>query len=352
MRALLLLASVTLAAAAADKIVGEPYVVNVGPRAATVAWVVESGEVSLMEAGTSAAPVKLPVLRVEKAGYARLSPGKTYTYEAAGGSLKGTFKTPPAGDAKFQFSVFGDTRTRHDMHQKVIDAMVKHEMDFIIHTGDLVQDGTDTPQWPIFFQIEKELLKKVAFFPVLGNHERNSPQYYEFFDVKIPYYSFQWGQAWFICLNSDFGNAERTKEARDRYFDEQTRWLEDELQKSQKAALRFVVFHHPPFTAVKSRQTGSEPPVRRWSPLFEKYKVQAVFNGHDHNYQHHIVNSVHYIVTGGGGAPLYAVDGPLEGKTVKVESIENYVIVKVDGKTARSQALALDGRVIDAIEFK
>jgi acid phosphatase type 7 len=350
MKTFALFMALALGAAAADKIVGGPYVVNVGPRSATVAWVVETGEVRLMEAG--AAPVALPVLRVEKAGYARLTAGKTYNYTAANGMLKGTFKTPPAGDAKFQFSVFGDTRTRHDMHKKVIEAMMKHDMDFIIHTGDLVQDGTDTPQWPIFFDIEKRLLAGAAFFPVLGNHERNSPQYYDFFDVKIPYYSFQWGQAYFICLNSDFGNAERTASARDRYFDEQTRWLEDELKKAQKAALRFAVFHHPPFTAVKTRQTANEPPVRKWVPLFEKYKVQAVFNGHDHNYQHHVVNGIDYIVTGGGGAPLYPVDGAIEGTTRKVESIENFVIVKVDGKTARSEALALDGRVIEAIEWK
>ncbi len=350
MKILISYLAIALSLAAADKIVGGPYVVNVGPKAATVAWVIQTGEVSLMEAGS--APVELPVLRVEKAGYARLSPGKTYTYKAAGGALQGTFKTPPAGDAKFQFTVFGDTRTRHDMHRKVIDAMMKQDMDFIIHTGDLVQDGTDTPQWPIFFDIEKPLLAKAAFFPVLGNHERNSPQYYEFFDVKIPYYSFQWGQAYFICLNSDFGNAERTKEARERYFDEQTLWLEAELKKAQKSALRFVVFHHPPFTAVKSRQTADEPPVRKWVPLFEKYKVQAVFNGHDHNYQHHVVNGIDYIVTGGGGAPLYPVDAAIEGTTRKVESIENFVMIKVDGKTARSEALALDGRVIEAIEWK
>jgi acid phosphatase type 7 len=193
MKTFALFMALALGAAAADKIVGGPYVVNVGPRSATVAWVVETGEVRLMEAG--AAPVALPVLRVEKAGYARLTAGKTYNYTAANGMLKGTFKTPPTGDAKFQFSVFGDTRTRHDMHKKVIEAMMKHDMDFIIHTGDLVQDGTDTPQWPIFFDIEKRLLAGAAFFPVLGNHERNSPQYYDFFDVKIPYYSFQWGQA-------------------------------------------------------------------------------------------------------------------------------------------------------------
>lgn len=350
MKILISFIALALGLPAADKIVGGPYVVNVGPKAATVAWVVQTGEVNLMEAG--AGPIELPVLRVEKAGYGRLTPGKTYTYKAANGALTGSFKTPPAGDSKFQFTVFGDTRTRHDMHKKVIDAMMKHDMDFIIHTGDLVQDGMDTPQWPIFFQIEKALLAKAAFFPVLGNHERNSPQYYEFFDVKIPYYTFQWGQAAFICLNSDFGNAERTKEARDRYFDEQTIWLEAELKKAQNSALRFVVFHHPPFTAVTSRQTAEGPPVRKWVPLFEKYKVTAVFNGHDHNYQHHVVNGIDYIVTGGGGAPLYKVDGALEGITRKVESIENFVIVKVDGKTARSEALALDGRVIDAIEWK
>ena len=108
--------------------------------------------------------------------------------------------------------------------------------------------------------------------------------------------------------------------------------------------------HHPPFTAVKKRQDDNKN-VKDLVPLFEKHKVHAVFNGHDHNYQHHIYNGVHYVVTGGGGAPLYPVDGPMEGITQKVESTENYVAVSVEGAKVHIRAVALDGHIIDTVEF-
>jgi hypothetical protein len=44
-----------------------------------------------------------------------------------------------------------------------------------------------------------------------------------------------------------------------------------------------------------------------------------LFAGHDHNYQHHLKNGVHSIVTGGREAPLTPVDDPIPGITQKVE---------------------------------
>ena len=220
----------------------------------------------------------------------------------------------------------------------------------MIHTGDLVSNGNDTAQWPVFFSIEKELLRKTVFFPALGNHERNSRHFYDFFDVRTPYYSFNWGGAHFVILNSDLGNSASSKQARADFWAEQLRWLEDDLAASQKADFRFVAVHHPPFTAVKRRQ-GGDKPVADMVPLFEKYNVSVVFNGHDHNYQHHLKNGVRYLVTGGGGAPLYEVDAPLEGITQKAERTEHFVQVQVDGAKALVEAIAVDGRLIDKFEL-
>jgi 3',5'-cyclic AMP phosphodiesterase CpdA len=235
------------------------------------------------------------------------------------------------------------------MHRKIVAAAVTREPDFVLHTGDLVQDGSDTEQWPIFFDIEKELLRRTVFFPSLGNHERNNPQYYEFFDVRTPYYSFNWGQAHIVVVNSDVGNI--TADEREAYWKRQTQWLEEDLARSQKAEFRFAVFHHPPYTAMARRQSGS-PRSREWLPLFEKYKVQAVFNGHDHNYQRHVKNGVQYITTGGGGAPLYPVDKPIPGLTEKLLSVEHIVDVTVTPGSARIEAVALDGSSIEVVELK
>jgi len=50
-------------------------------------------------------------------------------------------------------------------------------------------------------------LRQIAFFPVLGNHERNTRDFYEFFQATTPYYSFDWGNAHFTVLNSDIAKS-------------------------------------------------------------------------------------------------------------------------------------------------
>jgi acid phosphatase type 7 len=332
-------------------IVGGPYTVGAGQRSATVMWVLETGRASI-----GGLPGRfdrtVPVLRAEKAVFTGLQPGKTYYYQAfpsEGGT--GSFKTAPVGDARFEFVVYGDTRTRHEVHRRVIEGILKYSNpDFLVHTGDLVEDGADSSLWPVFFDIERELLRKAPIFPTGGNHEHNASDYFELMSAK-PYYSFDWGRAHFAVIDSDVANAGAGEFERDKFWSEQTAWLEDDLGNSQSAALRFVVAHHPPMSAVRSRQ-GTNPQMTALEPMFEKYKVTAGLFGHDHNYQHYLLRGVHYFISGGGGAPLYDVDLPPPGITKKVESTENFLRVRVAGDQAELEALKPDGEKIDAAELR
>ena len=332
-----------------EKLIGGPYAVNVTPRSATIMWVVQSGEVTV---GTD--PGKLdartPVLRAEKATILGLKRGQTYHYQAFPGEAgKGSFKTPTAGAEPFQFVVYGDTRTRHDVHRSVIAGVLKFaKPDFVMHTGDLVADGADPGLWPIFYDAERELLRNVAFYPALGNHEHNARNYYDFMDAK-PYYSFNWGKAHFTVINSDIGNVAATESERDAFWKAQTAWLEEDLKDAAESDYRFVFAHHPPRTAVKRRQ-GDNAHMTALEPMFEKYHLTAGFFGHDHNYQHYTKSGIHYFITGGGGAPLYDVDVPPAG-TIKVESTENFVVVNVSGRTIRIEARKPDGTVVDTTEL-
>jgi len=339
-------------AGAADKLAGGPYAVNVGERSATVVWVVETAQASI---GTEPdKPEKSgPVLRAEKVTFNGLKPGTTYYYNATGTEQgKGSFKTAPRGASAFQFLVYGDTRTRHDVHRQVMSAILKQAApDFVLHTGDLVANGADTSLWPIFFDIEHELLRKTAFFPSMGNHERNDRNFYDFFEVTPPpYYSFNWGNCHFIVLDSDTSSISSSEGKRESFWNEQVRWLEEDLQKSQSADFRFVSAHHPPMTAVERRQ-GDNPHMTALMPMLEKYKVTAGFFGHDHNYQHYLKNGIHYFITGGGGAPLYDVNKPPEGITKRVASTENFLVVKVSEKSVKVEAFKLDGQTLDATEL-
>ncbi|QOY90384.1 metallophosphoesterase family protein [Paludibaculum fermentans] len=341
----------------AQEVVGGPAVVNLGPRTATVIWLVSDSQSTLGES-PSGLSLSARTVQVRKTVYTGLKAGTTYYYSTPAG--KGHFKTPPAPTSAktstdaapaFTFVVYGDVRTRDDVHAQVIARAQKSDPDFVLHTGDLVADGADTALWPKFFQIEAPLLSKTAFYPSLGNHEKNDPQFYEFLDVKNGYYSFNYGNAHFSVLNTDIRNAGQGTEAQDRYWKEQVAWLEQDLIRNQGADFRFVAGHHPPFTAVSNRQ-GDNAHMTALVPMMEKYKVTAMLNGHDHNYQRFEKQGIQYITTGGGGAPLYNVDMPPAYITRKVEKTENFVRIRVVGKRAVGEALGIDGRVIDSFEFK
>ena len=99
------------------------------------------------------------------------------------------------------------------------------------------------------------------------------------------------------------------------------------------------------------RRQGENPRMTALEPMFEKYRVSAGFFGHDHNYQHYLKNGVHYFITGGGGAPLYDVDTPPKDITIKAVSTESFVLVNVDGKKARVEAVRPNGERLDVAEL-
>lgn len=336
---------------AADAVVG-PWVVEPAKQTATIGWITETSQVKVGTAPDQLTQ-SIPVLHYQKVSLTGLKPGQTIYYDAFGSDEgAGHFKTPPPPGTPFHFVVFGDTRTRDALHARIAAAIVKDNPDFVVHTGDLVQNGYDTAQWPNFFQIEHELLRQTVFFPVLGNHERDNPQFNEFFDLKNPYYSFDWGSAHFALIDGDVANTGPDPEARERFWSEQKQWLEDDLEHSQTAQFRFVVMHEPPVTVNHKHPNH----VSTWTPtlvpMFEKHHVTAVFAGHDHNYQHHLKDGIHYVITGGGGAPLAPAEEPLPAITLKVESVEHFVRVHVDGERAAVEAVALDGHLIDRFELK
>ena len=103
-------------------------------------------------------------------------------------------------------------------------------------------------------------------------------------------------------------------------------------------------------TAVASRQNDNKQ-MTALMPLFEKYHVTAGLFGHDHNYQHYLKNGIHYVISGGGGAPLYDVAMPPKDITIKVVSVENFITVSVNGNTAKVVVRAVDGSVLDTFDL-
>jgi len=267
-----------------------------------------------------------------------------YRVESGGVPLSGelTFRTAAGPDqTRFTFAVFGDTRTQPQFHQAVVERIVAQVPDFVLNTGDLVASGRRAGEWETFFEIERALLARVPLFPVLGNHEGNSPLYFDLFYLpgNERWYTFDYGNARFVCLQVD-GVADF------RPGSEQYNWLEETLAANTQPWL-FVAFHVPPYSSV---QDDLEDDVRgALVPLFERYGVDVVFNGHKHNYERNEVNGVTYVVTGGGGAPLYEMQEK-EPTQAAFLLVHHFVLVRVDGDHLEATVISHEGEVLDRFE--
>jgi predicted MPP superfamily phosphohydrolase len=209
----------------------------------------------------------------------------------------------------FTMIAFGDTRTNDDIHQEVSNQIVAEEALIVFQTGDLMDSGLEVAQWNNFFKIEAAMLESSFYFPIFGNHEVGGDSYYyTLFETRNSYDSernwyAEWGPVGFIGIEQY-----KTRWAQD---EEALLWLEETLIKLQDK--RYLIFsHHEPMYTFSNHGPWLEG-REVIQPLLEEYGVDLVLSGHNHCYERFEVNGIPYIVTGGGGAPLYSTGtGPEE----------------------------------------
>jgi 3',5'-cyclic AMP phosphodiesterase CpdA len=222
----------------------------------------------------------------------------------------------------------------------------------------MVDDASHDNEWQTFFQIERELLRDNVAYPAVGNHDRQgrartADAFRRYFSLPADspdperYYTFDYGNSRFFVLDSNEGSFALT---------DQTAWLERELGRAAADPMvlhRFVVMHHPPFSVSIH---GGQPELREmWTPVFERYRVDAVFSGHDHCYSRAAKNGVRYFVSGGGGAPLYPRDPRPRAQDVDAvvyfERTLHYLRVQVVGQFVEVAAVREDGTLIETMSW-
>ena len=201
----------------------------------------------------------------------------------------------------------------------------------------------------MLFRSYRDLIDQAPVFPSLGNHDYHTANGQPYLDAfYLPannpasterYYSFDWGDAHFVALDS----------TPPRYSDSaMLQWLESDLAAST-ATLKFVFFHHALYTTGLHAGDPSLPAMKAMlEPIFDRYDVDLVFNGHDHAYERsRPITGTIYIVSGGGGAGLY--DVTTSGDIVAARKAHHTVQVQIDSCVLSLRAIDTSGAVFDQI---
>lgn len=313
-----------------------------------------------------------------------------------------------AGITKFSFIAYGDTRGRHDgtelqaEHTLVIEAMLRtikaaaatgDPIRFVLQSGDAIQDGSVARQLSVsYVPLINRLTQDggVPYFLSVGNHDVGSNtdlanpkrvaglQNYFAANARLippegsprrlsgyPTYAFGYGNTFFIAFDSDIPGDSV-----------QFAWVKSQLEHLDRKRYVHVAmfFHHPPFSSGPHGGSTIESQAAtiraKWMPLFRKHHVRLLLTGHEHLYEHWTErytdetgpHRIDEIVSGGGGAPLYAYTGEpnlrdyvsaAASEKVTVQHVArpssdpggnpfHFVVVHVDGDNISLEVIAAD----------
>jgi hypothetical protein len=313
-----------------------------------------------------------------------------------------------AGVDRFSFIIYGDTRGRRDgfelqyEHSMIVNSAVgtikklektPFPVRFVIQTGDGVANGAIGRQWNAsYIDLINRLTQEggVPYFLAPGNHDlssaathndpRRQPGLKNYYAANAelippdgsprrlagyPVFSFGYGNMFVIAFDSNIAGDEK-----------QFEWVKAQLEGLDRHRYRHVIVysHHPAFSSGPHGGPKVEPSSefirQRYMPLFRKHHVRIFFAGHDHTFEHWVERyedetgkyRLDHVITGGGGAPLYAYAGDPDtrdyikaGASEKVtldriakpayepgEGAYHYVLAQVDGDRISLEVIGVD----------
>ena len=309
----------------AQKIIRNPYLQEVGPRSITIRYRTDQPTSSQVQ--FSLDPKSFKQTKIKSGQQTEhtlkldsLQPNTTYFYRVLTGTngVLGDstyfFKTAPIPGSKDKFSVWciGDMYpgvTQTNVYEGFKKFSKGKYTNLFLTVGDNVYSGgTDDDFQTNFFKIYENgpLLKQSPLFTSIGNHDydyslkiQDNPNMAYFQNFSLPsngqsggipsnseaYYSFDYGNAHFICLDSYAWGRDNM-----RIFDgpsEQLTWLKNDL-KANKHPWVIVYFHYPPYTK-GTYDSDIVPELTKLreilTPVFDEFNVDMVISGHSHVFE-------------------------------------------------------------------
>jgi predicted phosphodiesterase len=193
-----------------------------------------------------------------------------------------------------------------------------------------------------FENVYKPLLDNgVKFYATLGNHDESNQRFYQHFNMNgEEYYRISKGDVSLYSLNSNYMDKRQIK------------WIEEQLSKDD-SKWKIAFFHHPPYSS--GGKHGSSKSLREVvEPLFLKYGVDVVLNGHEHFYERiKPQKGIYYFITGAGGK-LREGDvkerSPLTDKAFDKDL--SFMLIEVLQDEFHYQVISRAGETVDSGMFK
>ena len=195
------------------------------------------------------------------------------------------------------------------MLKQIADPSNRYDLFFFL--GDLVQFGFLDSQWKEALRAFSEVSSAVPTRFAPGNHDTlfSGLKHYESYcsppSAGAPGNSRLWyrldvGKIHFLVLDIEW--------SAESYTAEQANWLESQLQSIPAEDWKIVMshgFYYASGTVYQGWKWYDNPEtISRLTPLFEKYAVDLVFSGHNHDLEFLQKSGVTYAVCGGfGGIP-------------------------------------------------
>lgn len=243
----------------------------------------------------------------------------------------------------FEFAVLGDAEpgrfwiwrklfNRPGVFEAQLSAIQRQSVDFSIQLGDMVSCGHPHLYERFFRQLHGVGVQK-PYLTVCGNHDRSNPHggshsrmYRSLFGRSN--YHFDYGGVRFVTLDSSGARVTRT----------QLKWLSMVFD----TPLRKVVFTHMPPVMLKlwggaaaHKMGGFSHGAGDFTDLMARAGVERVYMGHVHCFGVQDYKGVRYVLTGGGGSPLFPCGSS--------DKFHHYLTVSVSERGLRERVHSLDG---------
>ena len=320
-----------------------------------------------------------------------LQPNTKYSYRIGDAdkgwwSDAGVITTADNSDSLSFFHISDPQSTTEKQYNKVFGpalqfATSNHDGDFILGTGDFVDDGRSFIQWQRMFNSATDVFMSTPVMALAGNHEAKGDyalDYYFNFETAPEqdktagiYYSFDYNNAHFAILDSNKLGDD------DGLSAEQIEWLKADMSASD-ADWKFVALHKAPYSNGSHYDDDDVIAIReQLMTLMPELGIDIVFQGHDHVFMRTDVmnnnkvveaetesltyNGLDYTAKVNPDGTIYSINGTIGVKHYKAKPVEDtnklfplgeavmylevpsYSFIQIDGDTLYFDSYAIEG---------